>query len=384
MMKAVRFHGKEDIRIDEIPIPVCGKGQVKVKPAFAGICGSGTIISAHIGTPTILESLADMFIFCPDLHEFLGGASLIPVVPHPITNEQAPLTLGHEFSGTIKEVGEGVDDIKVGDRVTVQPIIYDGTCAACKEGYINCCESNGFVGLSGWGGGLSEYCVVPRASVYTVPESIPLDVAAYFIEAVLALALVEPLAVGWHAVKRSPFKKGDAALVLGGGPIGLAVILALKAKGADNIIVSEIAPMRKDYAKQFGADHVVDPSKEDIVVRVKEICGGVGVNIVYDAAGVQPALDAAILALRARGTFVNIAVWEKKATIWPRERTYMGITTYLEGDYREVLDAIESGSMQPGSMITKKIKMADVVEEGFKCLINEKDRQVKVMIDLSS
>ena len=105
---------------------------------------------------------------------------MIPTTPHPITKEQVPITLGHEFSGIIEEVGEGVDDIEVGARVTVQPIIFDGTCAACEEGYINCCEQNGFVGLSGWGGGLSEHVVVPRKSVYKVPEHIPMDVAGEF------------------------------------------------------------------------------------------------------------------------------------------------------------------------------------------------------------
>lgn len=85
----------------------------------------------------------------PDLHEYLGGANIMPTVPHPITNEKLPLTLGHEFSGVVEEVGEGVHDIKVGANVTIQPIIYDGTCGACREGYINCCDNNGFVGLSG-------------------------------------------------------------------------------------------------------------------------------------------------------------------------------------------------------------------------------------------
>lgn len=150
-MKALRFHGQKDIRLDEVEIVQCGKGQVKVKPAFVGICGS-------------------------DLHEYLGGASIIPTTPHPITNEKVPLTLGHEFSGTIEEVGEDVHDIKVGCRVVVQPIIYDGTCNACKEGYINCCDNNGFVGLSGWGGGLSEHVVVPRKAVYEIPDSISMEV----------------------------------------------------------------------------------------------------------------------------------------------------------------------------------------------------------------
>lgn len=84
-----------------------------------------------------------------DLHEYLGGPNLIPTTPHPITGEKVPITLGHEFSGVIEKVGKSVDDIEVGQRVVVQPIIYDGTCGACKEGLINCCDNNGFVGLSG-------------------------------------------------------------------------------------------------------------------------------------------------------------------------------------------------------------------------------------------
>ena len=173
--------------------------------------------------------------------------------------------------------------------------------------------------------------------------------------------------MGWHAVNISPFKDGDSVLILGGGPIGLAVIQALKAKGAEKIIVSEVAPRRKDFAKAFGADYLIDPTKENVVERVKEICGGQGVHVVFDAAGVQPGLDVAIPALRARGTLVNIAVWEKKATITPNqllfrkyhglylvmreawmliglgERKYMGVATYQEGDFQDVLDAIASG-----------------------------------------
>ena len=132
-----------------------------------------------------------------------------------------------------------------------------------------------------------------------------------------AKALVEPLAVGWHAVKVSPFKKGDAVLIIGGGPIGLAVIQALAAKEARKIIVSEMSPKRKEFAKHFGATDVIDPSKEDVVARVREICGNVGVEIVFDCAGVQAALDTAVLSLRPRGTLVNIAVWEKPAHIYP-------------------------------------------------------------------
>ena len=165
------------------------------------------------------------------------------------------------------------------------------------------------------------------------------------------LALVEPLAVAWHAVNVSPYKKGDSVLILGGGPIGLAVIQSLKARGAEKIIVSEVAPRRKEFAKQFGAHYVLDPTKDDIVARVREICDGQGAHLAFDAAGVQAGLDQALSAIRARGTLVNIAVWEKPASIHPntlvfRERNYMGVATYVEGDFQAVIDAIASGKSQ--------------------------------------
>ena len=161
-------------------------------------------------------------------------------------------------------------------------------------------------------------------------------------------ALVEPLAVAWHAINISPLKKGDSVLVRGAGPIGLAVVQCLKAKGAENIIVTEVALKRKEFAKQFGADHVLDPTKDDIVSRVRELCDGQGVDVAFDAAGIQVGLDQIILAIRAKGTLVNIAVWERPASFHPndfvfRERSYMGSTTYVQGDFEEVVDAIASG-----------------------------------------
>lgn len=200
-------------------------------------------------------------------------------------------------------------------------------------------------------------------------------------------------------------KKGDKVLVLGAGPIGLAVIQCLKAKGVETIIASEVAPGRKDFAKKFGAHHVLDPTKDDIVARVREICGGVGADVAFDAAGVQAGLNQALKAIRAQGTLVNIAVWEKPAQLQMndlifRERKYVGVTTYVEGDFKEVLDAIASGKsrrdcigrqanktvvgyLQPESMITGVIGMDEVKEKGFRALIEEKDKNVKVLVKVS-
>ncbi|KAJ9613272.1 hypothetical protein H2200_003214 [Cladophialophora chaetospira] len=354
-MNAVRFHGQKDIRLEQIDIPTTKPGHVKIAPKFCGICGS-------------------------DLHEYLGGANLIPSEnPHPITGETLPLTLGHEFSGIVEEVGEGVEKIKVGDRVCVQPIIYDGSCRACKRGLVNCCDKNGFVGLSGWGGGLCEHMVVPESCVKSLPDNVPLEVGA----------LIEPLAVGWHAVDISPYKEGDSVLVLGGGPIGLAVVQALVGKKCKNIIVSEVSGRRREFAKQFGAHHTVDPTKVDVVEEVEKLTGGEGADVGFDAAGVQPAVDTAFRAIKARGTLVNIAVWEKRATLAMndivfRERAYMGIATYSLGDFEAVIDAISTGKMKPEGMITKTIKLDQVAEEGFKALIDDKENQVKILVDVGA
>ena len=185
----------------------------------------------------------------------------------------------------------------------------------------------------------------------------------------------------------SGFEPGQSVLILGGGPIGLAVIQALKARGADKIIVSEMAAARKDFAKEFGAHYVLDPTKDDIVSRCREICEDQGVHIVFDAAGVQTALDQAVEAVRHRGTIVNIAVWSKPCTIHPnklvfRERKYLGIATYESGDFQEVMDAISEGRMQPANMITKKIQLDQVESEGFASLIHDKANQVKILVEV--
>lgn len=191
------------------------------------------------------------------------------------------------------------------------------------------------------------------------------------------------------AVDISPYKQGDSVLVLGGGPIGLAVVQALIGRGCENIIVSEVSSKRRDFAAQFGAHHVVDPTKEDIVKKVESLTNGLGADVGFDAAGVQVAVDTAFMALKARGTLVNIAVWEKRASLQMneivfRERGYMGVATYSLGDFEAVLEAISSGRMKPEGMITKTIALDKVVEEGFRTLIEDKENHVKILVDVGN
>jgi threonine dehydrogenase-like Zn-dependent dehydrogenase len=216
---------------------------------------------------------------------------------------------------------------------------------------------------------------------------------------------VEPLAVAWHAIDMSGYQEGDWVLIIGGGPIGLAVLQCLKARGCDKIIVSEVGPQRLEYAKSFGANYVLDPTKVDLLARVREICDGQGAHVAFDAAGVQTGLEQAVLALRARGTLVNIAVWEKAPNFQVnnlvfRERKYLGVATYLDGDFQKVIDAIASGyvpkllgygisanigvgKLKPELMITSKIPFNEVEEKGFKPLVNERDKHVKILVQVN-
>ncbi|PLB33908.1 uncharacterized protein BDW47DRAFT_113176 [Aspergillus candidus] len=350
-MKSVRFHGPGDIRVDVVDEPVCGKGQVKMRPAYVGICGS-------------------------DLHEYNAGPVLIPKKPHPLTGTSYPVTLGHEFGGIVEEIGEGVTHVSPGQRVVVRPTIYDGTCRACQMGYNYCCENIGFIGLSGYGGGLSKFIVAPGDHFNPIPDSISLKSAA----------LIEPLAVAWHAVNVSPLKPNDRVFMIGSGPIGIGVIQVLKLRGAGQIIVSEMMGSRKRQAVEFGATDVLDPREVDVTQRVRELTDGMGADIIFDTAGVEVALNGAIGACRSHGTIVNIAVWENRPAIrvndlMYNEVKYTGSALYDEASFQDVIRALDQKQLQPESMITTTVKMDDVVEKGFKALLEDRENYCKILVD---
>lgn len=280
-MKAARFHGRGDIRIDDVPEPTTRPGTVKVEVEWCGICGT-------------------------DLHEFVEGPIFAPTAdaPHPITGESVPITLGHEFAGVVAEVGAGVDRVRVGDRVAVEPYIICGTCDACTIGRYNVCRTLGFVGLSGYGGGFSQYVVAQERWVHPLGD-LGTDVGA----------LIEPLAVAYHAVKLSRARPGHTALVFGAGPIGLVTTAALKAAGVEEVVVVEPAEVRKAKAPGAGADHVLDPTTTDVVAEIHEITRGRGADVTFECASIDAVLRSAIRSTRAGGTVVNVAIWGHEASV---------------------------------------------------------------------
>ena len=245
----------------------------------------------------------------------------------------------------------------------MQPTIYCGSCGACDVDAENVCPKGGFIGLSGGGGGLSEEVLAPADQCVPLPEGIELDVGA----------LVEPLAVAWHAVDAAPLKDsadsaGPKCLIFGGGPIGLAVLQVLKARGAQLVICVEVAKRRQEFARDLGAHYVLDPTTtEDIAGECLRLCGGRdGPDVVFDCAGVAASLETACKSVRPHGTVVNVAIWEKSVPFNPnwlvfREATYKAVLGYQKKDFRGVVDALASGALRPAQMITSKIRMEDLV-----------------------
>lgn len=313
-MKAALFHAKEDLRIEDVPEPSPGPGEVKLQNAFAGICGS-------------------------DLHVYYSpeAAGLDLEHPHPVTGSTLPQILGHEFSGTVIELGEGVTNVAVGDRVAVWPIYYCGECPACKKGMFNACQKIGFHGLSSDGGGMAEFTTAPATKLHVLPENVDLRLGA----------LVEPMAVAWHAVERSGVDAGGAALIAGAGPIGIGVWFALKARGVERVLVSEPSADRRATIAALGAT-VIDPVNEDLAVAVSEISGGTGVDVAFDAAGAGPAITSALASLVPGGRVVVVAIHERPMEFLPTqlvmaETDIAGALAYLPEDFDAVIKAMSDG-----------------------------------------
>lgn len=190
-----------------------------------------------------------------------------------------------------------------------------------------------------------------------------------------------------HAVSAAPISGTTTALVLGGGPIGLAVIQCLRARSVRKIIVSEVSTSRQRFAREFGAHHVLDPKTYDVVKMTRELSGAGGCDVVFDCAGVPASLEAACQAVRVQGTVVNVAIWEGAVPFNPnllvfREARYMAVLGYQRRDFEAVVDLLDEGVLKPSRMITGKIQLDDLVEKGIKALVNDKESHVKILVEM--
>ncbi|PIG80774.1 alcohol dehydrogenase [Aspergillus arachidicola] len=297
-----------------------------------------------------------------DINEYVQGPMSIPHTrtgPHPLTGDIVPVTLGHELSGRIIQA-PSTSSLSPGQAVIIDPRYYCSSCTACSSSVTNCCQSLGFLGLSGGGGGFSERIAVPPDMLHPIPDNIDMATAT----------LIEPLAVAWHAVRCSGVKdfKGLPILVIGGGPI----------------YVSETARRRREFLQDL-VQATFDPIDVNVGSECRSLTNGSGMGLVFDCAGSQKGLEAACDALRFHGLYVNLAV-PKSAISLPamyfmrKELTYKSFLAYDDADFKATVAAFTEGKFAGVErMITRRIMLEELVEKGFKTLLQYPDEHIKIV-----
>lgn len=352
-MKAAVFHSANDIRIEEINNPGPLKpDEVLLRPAFAGICGT-------------------------DLHEFTSGPILIPVTPHPLNGAQAPQVLGHEFSATVVETGAAVTGFRCGDRVAVMPASWCGDCVACLRGQHQVCARLAALGLSSPWGGLGEFAVGTANQLAILPENVSLVQAG----------LLEPAAVAATAVGRSLVVPGGSMLIVGGGPIGALCALYACASGVAKILISEPNAQRRRVLETLNIGVVLDPNRQDIREFVEDHTRGGGVDAAIEAAGNELALNLCIDVVRPQGVVVQAALHSKPASIEPlkvamKDISIQGTWCWQVWEWPRLLDLVATGRFPIEKIVTKQIRLDDLVKDGFNSLLDPSSGDVKILVDV--
>ena len=274
-MKAVVIHGKEDFRYEDVAEPKAGEEEVVVKVGRCGICAIDPKI-------------------------FHGSAFFSQTV-----YDHSPIVAGHESVGEVVELGPGAKEkygLKVGDKAIAEVILPCGECYFCKHGRYNLCNAPGFVGING-PGGWAEYMKFTKGSiVWKVPNELPWEVAV----------AIEPLACGIHGVERANIQFGENVVLMGVGPIGLLMLQAAKLKNPLLLIAVDTDEHRLEIAKELGADLILNPKKEDVVKKVKELSGGLGCDAVLEVTGNPKGVEMAVDMLRRGGRMMEYGVFTER------------------------------------------------------------------------
>nr|EKV4734006.1 2,3-butanediol dehydrogenase [Pseudomonas aeruginosa]EKX6785821.1 2,3-butanediol dehydrogenase [Pseudomonas aeruginosa] len=349
-MRAAVWHGRHDIRVEDVPLPAePPPGWVQIRVHWCGICGS-------------------------DLHEYLAGPVFIPVeAPHPLTGLKDQCILGHEFSGEIVRLGNGVTGFAVGQAVAADACQHCGTCYYCRHGLYNICENLAFTGLMN-NGAFAEYVNVPANLLYALPAGFPSE----------AGALIEPLAVGMHAVKKAGSLLGQNVVVVGAGTIGLSTIMCARAAGAAQVIALEMSSARKAKALEVGASQVLDPSRCDALGEIRALTGGLGADVSFEYIGNKHTAKLAIDAIRKAGKCVLVGIFEEPSEfnffeLVSTEKQLLGALAY-NGEFADVIAFIADGRLDIAPLVTGRIGLEEIVERGFEELVNNKEHNVKIIV----
>lgn len=352
-MKAVRIYGKGDVRIEDVAINDPAEDEVQIRVLDCGICGS-------------------------DLHAFMEGWGL-PSQPHPITGKTVPITLGHEFSGQVVQLGSNVDNLQIGDFVAVEPLIACGKCANCRAGNYNFCNkalakdgAGNFLGFS-QDGGMAEFANVQDVFAHKLPDGMSPELGA----------VCEPVAVAFEALKKSGLHAGQTVAVMGAGPIGLVTAILARIAGATKIFISDVSEVRLSEARKLGFTDIINPAQEDVNDTIRRTVPD-GVDVSFECAGVQPTFDTALHVTKRTGIVQIVALYGHSVNINITDDLIMqGIdvitTLCYNNSFPRVLEIINDHRNEFQSIITKRIGLDEALDNGIKTLASDKS-QVKILI----
>ncbi len=335
-MRAVVMQGlHQPLALETVPDPTPGEGEVVVKVGRCGICGS-------------------------DLH----------MTEDPAYGVNKGDVLGHEFAGEVVALGKGTEGLKIGDLVSVIPLKSCGQCASCKSGEVAWCDSFGLQG-----GGYAEYAVTRPNQCIRLPQSASMADGA----------IIEPLAVALHGVNMSGMKPGDKVLILGAGPIGLAVAFWARRKGAADVVIQDLSTFQQERALKMGAtDFSVSP--DDPIAGAARVLGGKA-DIVFECVGVPGLIAQAVDQVRNRGTICLLGLCTKPDTfnsfaMLSKEVRLITSAFFTRQEYEEALDALDAGAAEPRELVTDTISLADTPAR-FEAL-RKRTHECKVLIAPSS
>ncbi|HUK02687.1 MAG TPA: alcohol dehydrogenase catalytic domain-containing protein [Steroidobacteraceae bacterium] len=349
-MRAAVYHGRQDLRLEDVPEPTAGRGEVKLRVLYNGICGS-------------------------DLHEYYDGPiTTRSTTPHPLTGIKNPVIMGHELSGEVVAIGDDIADLQVGDRVAVEPVETCGHCLFCNSGQYNHCGLLAFHGYNRGGGGLSQFTVVRRSMAHKLPKSMT----------GMQGALVEPMAIAWRTAQRCELESGQTAVIHGGGPIGIGVYFTLKRRGI-RVIMSDPSPRRRAVLAGIGVKTVLDPREGDVVSAIRDLTGGRGADASIDAAGVPAAFQASLRGTAVDGTCVVVAIHTRPLEIGPMEilmseARITGVALSCNA-FPSVIAEMAAGAY-PQEGWVETIPFEGLIENGFERL--HRQEGTKILVDIGA
>jgi L-iditol 2-dehydrogenase len=330
------------IEFRDVDVPKIAGDEVLLRILRIGVCGS-------------------------DLHVFHGKH---PYTPYPVVQ-------GHEVSGEVVELGEGVRSLDLGDKVTFMPQVTCGACYACRSGNYHICESLKVMGFQTTGAA-SEFFAVKASKVIRLPSELSIEEGA----------MVEPLAVAVHALSRSGNVEGKKVLVLGAGPIGHLVAQTARGLGASAVMITDISAFRRQMAAQCGIDYCVNPAQENLAEAIQRCFGSDKADLILECVGIEATTTQAIACARKGSTIVVVGVFAAKALVdlgllQDRELRLVGTLMYQEHDYRKAIELIRAGKVNLKPLVTNHFAFEDYLS-AYRFIDEKKDLVMKVMIDVGA